>query len=153
VNPPGNFNGPSGDTEAGEILDGELAGVLALHASIGNPANVYVGLVAFASNAANVDVGSDPGLQYFVTPPQLDNNAAFGNDIEEALRTFRSGEGGGGSVGKFTVITSGTLGNSTDYDDPLTEMNEAFANCPAVGATNIAFFLSDGASNETRALR
>ena len=149
VNAADNFNGPSGDTEFGEILDGEIAGVLALHASIGNPSNVYVGMVAFASNAANVDVGSQGGFQYFVTPPQLDNNAANGVDIGEALRTFRSGEGGGGSVGQFTSISSGVLGNNTDYDDPLTEMNEAFANCPESG-TNIAFFLSDGQSNDTR---
>jgi hypothetical protein len=151
VNSLDNFNAPSGDTEFGETLDGEIAGVLALHASIGNPANVYVGLVAFASNAANVDVGSQAGLQYFVSPPQLDNNAANGNDIEEALRTFRSGEGGGGSVLKFTGITSGTLGNNSDFDDPITSMNTAFADasCPQ-GAAHIAFFLSDGVSNETR---
>jgi hypothetical protein len=149
VNSSDNFNGPSGDTEFGEILDGEIAGVLALHASIGNPANVYVGLVAFASNAANVDVGSQGGFQYFVTPPQLDSNSANGVDIGEALRTFRSGEGGGGSVGQFSVITSGTLGNGTDFDDPLEEMNQAFDNCPEDG-TNIAFFISDGESNDSR---
>lgn len=149
VNASDNFNAPSGDTEFGEILDGEIAGVIALHNSIGNPANVYTGIVAFASNAANVDVGSQAGFQYFITPPQLDNNAASGIDIEEVLRTFRSGEGGGGTVGKFTAIGSGTLGNSTDFDDPLEEMNEAIANCPEDGL-NIAFFLSDGESNESR---
>jgi hypothetical protein len=56
-----NFNALSGDTESGEILDGEISGVLALHASIGNPSNVAVGVVAFATSAANADVGPGCG--------------------------------------------------------------------------------------------
>ena len=37
----------NGDGELGDVLDGEIAGVLALHASIGNPPQVNVGVVAF----------------------------------------------------------------------------------------------------------
>lgn len=150
VNSLDNFNAPSGDTEFGEILDGEISGVLALHASIGNPPNVYTGLVAFASSAAIADVGSQAGQQTFIAPPLLDNNGTDGPDIEEVLRTFRSESPSGGTVGKFTAIPNTTLGNNTNFERALQRMNQAFTACPVPGATKIAFFLSDGLSNQGR---
>jgi hypothetical protein len=143
-----NFNVTSGDIEAGEVLDGEIAGVVALHASIGNPSNVRVGLEAFASAGAPVDVGPGLGFQYYITPPQLDANVLLGSDIDEAVRTFRSefSAPSGGSVVKFTAVSQATLGSSTNFKSALSVMNSSLLNCTAP-KQNIVFFLSDGESN------
>jgi cysteine-rich repeat protein len=143
-----NFNAPSGDTEAGEILDGEIAGVLALHASIGNPSNVNVGLQAFATNAAAADVGPQAGFQVFTSPPQVDANGIGGPDVAEVVRTFRSEftSPSGGSIGLFTPVSQSALGSGTSFPRALQTMNTTMAQFPAA-TTNVVFFLSDGASN------
>jgi cysteine-rich repeat protein len=141
-----NYNALSGDTEAGEILDGEISGVLALHASIGNPSNVAVGVVAFASSAANADVGPGAGEQFFVSPPQADGGGLAVPDITEVARSLRSGDGSGGG-GEIKAFNSPivNVGANTNFKLALAEMNATFANFPA--GKNIAFFLSDGMSN------
>ncbi|HUC33374.1 MAG TPA: hypothetical protein VMS14_08220, partial [Ilumatobacteraceae bacterium] len=139
-----NYNALAGDTESGEILDGEISGVLALHASIGNPSNVAVGVVAFASSAANADVGPAVGEQVFVSPPQADGGGLAISDIEEVVRSLRSENGPGGEIRQFnTPIVN--VGNNTGFKAALAEVNATLAAFPA--GQNIVFFLSDGESN------
>jgi len=142
----------NGDGEAGDILDGEIAGVLALHASIGNPATVNVGIVAFASNASAADV--DPALpnsggisQVYTNPPQADRDGAGGVDVEQVLRSLDSDftNPAGGQIGLFTPVSQANLGSGTEFPDALTRVNAALALFPS--GTNLVFFLSDGESN------
>ena len=147
INAADDFNG---DGEPGETLDGEIAGVLALNASIGNPANVRVGVVAFASGASAADVSplapnTGTITQFFASPPQVDLNTNLIPDINEVLRSLRSETPSGGTIAKFTPVGSGTLGNNTNFAAALTAMNSALTHFPA--GTNIVFFLSDGESN------
>jgi cysteine-rich repeat protein len=139
-----NYNALSGDTESGEILDGEISGVLALHASIGNPSNVAVGVIAFATSASNADVGPAVGEQFFVSPPQADGGGLAVSDIEEVVRNLRSGDGPGGEIKAFNSPVV-NVGNNTNFQAALAEVNATLANFPA--GQNIVFFLSDGMSN------
>jgi hypothetical protein len=145
----------NGDGEAGDTLDGEIAGVLALHASIGNPAQVNVGIVAFASDAAAADVDPTPpntgGIsQVYTTPPQADRNSAGGADIEQVLHSLDSDftTPSGGQIQLFTPVSRAVLGSSTDFVAALGAANTALTHFPA--GTNIVFFLSDGESNQGR---
>lgn len=136
-----NFNGPSGDTEAGEVLDGEIAGVLALHSSIGTPSfPVRVGLIAFGTSAETADVDPAAGVQVFTTPPQVDLNGLNGADIPEVARTFRSESPGNGTIGAFTAFS---MGSNTNFVAALAEINDALAAFPPA-TFNQVFFLSDG---------
>jgi von Willebrand factor type A domain-containing protein len=146
--PGDNFNADAGDTEAGEILDGEIAGVLALHASIGNASTISVGLEAFATNAAAADVGPQGGIQVFTSPPQNDANGTGGADINEVARTFRSefSNPSGGSIGKFTAVSQSALGSGTSFKKALQTVNTTMAQFPPA-STKIVFFFSDGESN------
>ncbi len=142
----------NGDGEAGDILDGEIAGVLALHASIGNPSQVNVGVVAFATDARAADV--DPNLpnsggisQVYTNPPQADRGGLAGSDIVEVLRSLDSDftTPAGGQIKKFTLVPQSTLGSNTRFPQALTAVNNALALFPP--GKNIVFFLSDGESN------
>jgi hypothetical protein len=143
----------NGDGEAGDILDGEVAGVLALHASIGNPPNVNVGLVAFATNASAADVNPNPpntgGIsQVFTTPPQVDLDGLNGPDIPEVVRSLDSDftSPAGGQIRKFTLVPRSNLGSATNFSAALQKTNDTLALFPA--GQNIVFFLSDGESNQ-----
>jgi hypothetical protein len=143
----------NGDGELGDILDGEIAGVLALHGSIGNPTQVNVGVVAFATAAAAADVSpllpNSGGItQVYTTPPQLDVNVLNGADIVEVLRSLDSDftSPAGGEINKFTPVPQSTLQSGTRFPPALTAINNALALFPS--GKNIVFFLSDGESNE-----
>ncbi|MCC6847522.1 MAG: VWA domain-containing protein [Deltaproteobacteria bacterium] len=142
----------NGDGEVGDILDGEIAGVLALHASIGNPAPVNVGVVGFATNARAADV--DPALpntggvsQVYTNPPQADRDGLNGVDVAEVLRAIDSDftSPAGGQIKKFTLVPQSTLDSGTRFPPALTAVNNALALFPP--GKNIVFFLSDGESN------
>ena len=142
----------NGDGERGDVLDGEIAGVLALHTSIGNPTQVNVGVVAFATNAAAADMSpllpNSGGItQVYATPPQVDVNAANGGDVAEVLRSLDSDftSPAGGEINKFTLVPQSTLQSSTRFPPALTAINNALALFPP--GKNIVFFLSDGESN------
>ena len=155
-----NGNGTAGDAgddfnadgERGDVLDGEVAGVLALHASIGNPSNVNVGVVAFATDASAADVdpatpNTIPITQFFTTPPQADRNGTGGPDISEVLRSLDSDftNPSGGQIKKFTAVSRSILGSGTRFPQALAAANAALTHFPA--GSNIIFFLSDGESN------
>ncbi len=142
----------NGDGEWGDILDGEIAGVLALHASIGDPGQVNVGVVAFATDARAADV--DPALpnsggisQVYTNPPQTDRDGLNGVDVVEVLRSIDSDftSPAGGAIEKFTLVPQSTLGSSTRFPPALTAVNNALALFPP--GKNVVFFLSDGESN------
>jgi hypothetical protein len=142
----------NGDGELGDVLDGEIAGVLALHTSIGNPTQVNVGVVAFATNAAAADVSptlpNSGGItQVYATPPQVDVNGINGADIVEVLRSIDSDftNPAGGQIKKFTLVPQSTLQSGTRFPPALTAINNALASFPP--GKNIVFFLSDGESN------
>jgi hypothetical protein len=139
------------DGEAGEILDGELSGVIALNASIASTPDVRVGVVVFASDASATDV--DPAIpnsgrvrQVFTAPPLADRNANGVADIEEVLRSLRSEHRAGGSVGVFTRVRRSTLGTNTNFSAALATINETLARFPA-GGRGVVYYLSDGRSN------
>jgi hypothetical protein len=142
----------NGDGELGDVLDGEIAGVLALHASIGNPTQVNVGVVAFATNAAAADVSptlpNSGGItQMYATPPQVDMNDFNGPDIVEVLRSIDSTSPTppADRSKKFTLVPQSTLQSGTRFPPALTAINNALASFPT--GKNIVFFLSDGESN------
>ena len=141
----------NGDGEAGETLDGEIAGILALNASLADGADVRVGLVAFASGASPTDV--DPATpnsgavrQVFTSPALADRDANGTPDVEEVLRSLRSEHPLGSSVGEFTRVRRSVLGNNTSFSAALAAANDILAQLPDDGQRRV-FFLSDGRSN------
>ncbi len=113
----------NGDGRIGTVLDAEIAGIIALNNSLGNPTNVEVGIVKFNSGAQILDVSAAQGQQDFTTPQaDLDGNGV--NDIEEALKNLRSGGG-------------------TNFNSALSAMNSAFGNLNS-SVLGVSFFLSDG---------
>ena len=148
INSADNWNGDAGDTQNGETLDGEIAGVVALNNSIGNPLNVRVGATAFATGSVNADMRPTAGDQVFTVPPQVDLSGNLRADVIDVLRTFRSTSPTGGTIGIFTAKGPGPIGNNTNFIAALNTMNTTLAGFPA--GTNIVYFLSDGMSNVDR---
>ncbi len=140
INAGDDFNG---DGSNGDILDAEIAGALALNASIHNFDEVSVGMIAYASRAASADVSPAAGFQNFATPPQLDSQPNNLPDIEEVLRSLDSHVLQGGSIDLFTPISRDSLGNSTNFEAALQAMIAAFASRPT-DEQKLVYFLSDG---------
>ncbi len=136
----------NGDSNNGTALDAEIMGLIALNASLGNPSNVDVGLVAFGDGAKTADMGPAGGPQTFTSPPDVDANSNTTPDVEEVVSSLDTEYGltATAGVGMFTSDLTANFALKTDYNGALTAMNAAFASQPA-GETNIAFFLSDGA--------
>lgn len=113
----------NGDGRSGTILDAEIAGVIALNKSFGNPTNVKVGLISFNSGAIVNDLSFAAGVQIFTTPQaDIDGNGI--NDLEEAVKKLRYGGG-------------------TNFNSALVSMNNMFNNLNAT-ALGVSFFMSDG---------
>lgn len=140
VNSGDNFNG---DDFNGDVLDAEIAGALALNASIQNFDEVSVGVIAYASRAASADVSPAAGFQNFISPPQADGQPNGIPDIEEMLRSLDSHITQGGSIGLFTPISRDSLGNTTNFEAALRALLAAVASRPG-NEQKIAYFLSDG---------
>lgn len=151
VNGDGIAGGPgddvNGDGEAGDILDGELAGVLALNASLGDAATVNVGVVAFASHAGAADVDPAAGVQ-LSTGLRTDHDADGTADVVQVLRSVDSSYFSpvGGQIGLFTLVPRETLGTNTNFAEALGAANAALATFPSADR-NLVFFLSDGRSS------
>ena len=123
--PGDNFNG---DARTGDVLDCEIAGVLALNNSIAS-SGAAAGLVSFGSTAAASDVSPAAGDQPSVRVSE-DGNGNGQRDIEEAARSITSS-----GAGQFTPKSSG---GGTDFDTALSTMNALFS------GGGVAYFLSDG---------
>jgi hypothetical protein len=131
----------------GDILDAEMAGALALNASIHNFDEVSVGLIAYAAQAASADVSPAAGFQNFISPPQADGQSNGVPDIEEVILSLRSDVINGGSIGKFTPIPHDSLEVDTQYGPALRAIVATFAGRPA-DEQKIVYFLSDGRDPE-----
>ncbi|MEM7134703.1 MAG: vWA domain-containing protein [Chloroflexota bacterium] len=127
-----NGNGSIGDT-----LDCEISGVLALNDSLTSNATVSAGLVLFGSSAAIADIDPRDGDQNFTTPLNVDHNSNGDADIAEVAKSLTGGA--------ISLFTNRFVGGSTDFDDAIESVNQAFA--PVALGNNVTFFLSDGQSN------
>ncbi len=139
------------DGTNGDILDAEIAGALALNASIHNFDSVSVGVMAHASRAASADVGPASGFQRFTSPPQADGQGNGTPDIEEVLRSLDSHIIQGGSIGLFTPISRDSLGNSTNFEAALRVILATVQERPQ-SEKSIVYFLSDGRNEQGGAI-
>jgi hypothetical protein len=141
----------NGDGTNGDILDAEIAGALALNASIHNFDSVSVGVMAHASRAASADVNPASGFQRFTSPPQADGQGNGTPDIEEVLRSLDSQIIQGGSINLFTPISRDSLGNSTNFEAVLRAILSAVQERPG-SEKSIVYFLSDGRNEQGGAI-
>jgi len=126
----------NGDGAAGDVLDCEVQGIVALNASLGST-GAQAGIIAFGSAADQGDVSPAAGQQDFAAT-NADGDGNGRPDIEDVARSVtRSG------IGKFTTYT--TSGGGTNFNAALTRMSTAFAT--RAGQHNIAAFLSDGGAS------
>jgi hypothetical protein len=141
VNPVGDANG---DGQPNTRLDAAILGLEALSASLAGTPNIDFSLVAFAKDAAILDLGPGAGQQQWISDLSTDADGINGPDFSEVLRSLDTGALGVTNVAKFT---SYDWDAGTDYTESLIRMNQAFATQPA-GEINIAFFISDGLPNQ-----
>lgn len=121
------------DGSANTILDGELAGFLALNqhlVDLGLGDTGHVGIVVFASSATHLDMNpNEDGIQAFASP-LADSDGDGTRDVDQVLAAVRTGHEG--------------VGASTNYEAALQESRTILGN--AVPVSNI-IFLSDGHQN------
>lgn len=134
----------NGDGVEGSAMDAACFGLVALNDSLGSPANVDVGLVAFGDGSKTADMSPTEGAQPLTTPPQVDSNGNTTPDVEEVISSLDTTFGGSGEagIGLFTADITAGFALDTDYDAALSAMNAILAG--ESGETSIAFFLSDG---------
>ncbi|HWI63779.1 MAG TPA: PKD domain-containing protein [Symbiobacteriaceae bacterium] len=128
----------NGDGVRGTTLDCEVAGVVALNASLAGAPGAEAGLILFGSSAAIADVGPAAGEQSFASPLTLDANANGQADIDDVAKSLRY-------TGQALQFTAKSVGTGTNFDAALSSLAAAFAS--RAGENNIAFFLSDGQAN------
>jgi GDSL-like Lipase/Acylhydrolase family len=128
------------DGEIGEILDCEIAGVIALNTQLGAIAgadqNVFVGLVPFGNSALIADVRNNTGQQDYVRPFEDQGGRDRTADIVQAVASLNQG-----TVGLFTP---GAVGTGTDFDQPLALALDRLNN---FSGRKVVFLLSDGAGS------
>ncbi|NIM92515.1 MAG: hypothetical protein GTO18_02210 [Anaerolineales bacterium] len=135
----------NGDGIQGSAMDAACFGLISLNVSLGDAANVDVGIVAFGDGAQTADMDPAVGSQIFTSPPDVDKDAAGGPDVIQVIEALDTQFGGSGTagVGLFTNQLAAGFAFKTDYDAALTAMNASFASEPG-GEINIAAFLTDG---------
>jgi hypothetical protein len=131
----------NGDGVNGDVLDCELAAVLAINDSLGS-APINVGYGIFGTSSVPADVTPDAADTPFTSPADadLDGDGDGTPDIEQVVRSTDSVVGGDGSVSLFQHKT---VGYRTNFEAALTTINNAFDTRPAE-EQNTAFFFSDG---------
>lgn len=128
------------DSSNGEILDCEIAGVIALNTSLGSipgaNSSIKVGLVAFGDYGSAADVaGQLSGDQPFTAPlsdddaPDRDRTA----DIVQVAGSLDQGE--------VELFTRKYVGHGTNFTAAL---NAAFTELEKVQGRRVVFLLSDG---------
>lgn len=133
----------NGDLSDGDILDCEIAAVIALNNAVATVPDATAGVVALGgastvTNAVLADMSPQAGDQPSTPAALREPSTATRTNVETVLRSLRAG-----SVGRYTLKS---LGTGTDYDAALRRTNEHFAGF-ASGGTNVAYFLSDGEPN------
>jgi hypothetical protein len=122
------------DGRAGDVLDCEILGIVALNGSLRTQGVGQGAVVAFGTGADQADVSPAAGTQLF-TGLNDDASANGVPDIEDVARSVT-----GSGVGQFTPL--GASGGGTDFDAALTATNTTLGT--VAGQRNVAYFLSDG---------
>jgi hypothetical protein len=136
----------NGDGQVNTRLDAAIFGLEALITSLSGTPNIDFSLVAFAQDAAILDLSPAAGQQGWISDVNQDLDLNGIADIRDVLRSLDTGGLGTTNVGKFT---SYDWAPGTDYTEALTRMNEAFAQLVLEpGESNIAYFISDGLPNQ-----
>ncbi|HWI50777.1 MAG TPA: PKD domain-containing protein, partial [Symbiobacteriaceae bacterium] len=125
----------NGDGSTGDTLDCEVAGVIALNASLAGSPGAEAGLILLGSSSAIADVSPAAGQQDFISPLSVDANGNGQADIADVAKSLRW-------TGQALQFTAKSVGSGTNFDAALSSLATAFAS--RAGENNIAFFLSDG---------
>lgn len=126
----------NGDTSTGDVLDCEVAGVLALNRSLAGTSRVQAGVVAFANQAATADL--DPvGSAAFVPPAYTGGDAA--PRIETVVRSVQRSR-----IGLYDPRDLGASGSGTAFSGAVSAALNALAAAPA--GPKWIMFVSDGRS-------
>ena len=119
------------------MLDAEIYAMLTLRQeliSLGWGSSAQVRVIAFASDAVQLDMDpAAPGVQ-LTTTPDADADANGISDVEEVLRSLRK-------------VHSGTSTGKTDFEAALQAAISTLTTQPPPGPT-VMFFLSDGLSDD-----
>lgn len=133
VGPADDLNGDSG---VGDVLDCELAGVLALNRSLATTTGVQAGVVAFANQAAAADL--DPvGSATFLAPADTGGDAA--PRVETVVRSVQRGR-----IGLYDPRDLGTSGSGSAFSGAVATALATLAAAPE--GPKWIMFLSDGQS-------
>ncbi len=125
-------------------LDDACFGLIALNQAMGSATNVDIGMIGFGRYAVNADMDPATGVQLFTGPANADKNGDGTPDVEQVIAGMHPlPTGNSEAFTLFTAVPQYTVGTSTDYEQALDRMNQAFSSQPA-GEINIAAFISDG---------
>ncbi|MBZ0234782.1 MAG: hypothetical protein K8M05_20805 [Deltaproteobacteria bacterium] len=128
----------NGDGLVGRVLDCEVAAAQALvEAADASGRIADIAIVVFANDAAIADVGPAAGIQVLTAPDAGTGPGDTVRDLDEVLRSARSGGSGG-----VTRFTARSVGNGTSYHAGVTQ---ALAAAGASSQPNQQIvFMSDG---------
>ena len=135
----------NGDFSFADILDCEIAAVIALNNAVAGVPSAVAGVIALGgavpsgNQVASVlaDMSPQAGDQSATSAGAVAAGQTRGH-VETVLRSMRAGQ-----VGQYTAKT---LGSNTDYDAALERMNAFFLGRSGP-ATNVGYFMSDGEPN------
>lgn len=127
--------------QTGDILDCEIAGVLALNNAVSAVDGATAGVIALGGShtpaSALADMSPAAGDQPF-TLADAHANASARGDVEVVLRSM--------IAGYVRSFTTKAVGQGTHYDASLHKVNDHFRFFEP-GGTQVAYFLSDGEPN------
>ena len=119
----------NGDGNVGDVLDCEIAGVVALDRSLAGKPGVQVGLVGFANDAAAADLDPGAGAATFVAP-----GAPAVEAVARSLVRNR--------IGLYEPKDLGGSGDRTAFNDAVATSLSTLGTAPA--GPKYIMFLSDG---------
>ncbi|MBS2937405.1 hypothetical protein KDN32_06595 [Nocardioides sp. J2M5] len=126
----------NGDGSVGDVLDCEVAGVLALNRSLATTTGVQAGVVAFANQAAAADL--DPvGSATFLAPAFTGGDAA--PRVETVVRSVQRSR-----IGLYDPRDLGASGSGSAFSGAVSTALATLATAPA--GPKWIMFLSDGQS-------
>ena len=126
----------NGDGSVGDVLDCEIAGVIALNSTLAAKPRVQAGLVAFANNAAAADL--DPNGSATFLPPGY-----TGGDSRPRVETVARSVVGM-AIGLYDPADLGDSGDGTAFNNAVRTALDTLAQAP--DGPKWIMFLSDGQS-------